>query len=96
MNTPDLQETAALAPLPRYAPSFFDNLPDRVYPRRIPGGIIFGWVRNGVGFGQLTLRVTRGKLEVDAECMGPDFCAEVIKQAISEALPNDQSEPRGL
>lgn len=72
------------------APSFFDKLPDRVYPRRIPGGIVFGWVRNGVGFGQLTLRVTRGRLEVDAECMGPDFCAEVIKQAISEALPNSE------
>jgi 4-hydroxy-3-methylbut-2-enyl diphosphate reductase IspH len=33
----------------------------------------------------LTLRVTRGKLEVDTECMNAGFCAGVVKQAIAEA-----------
>ena len=37
----------------------------------------------------LTLRVTRGKLEVDGECMNSDFCAAVVKQAIDEASPNN-------
>jgi len=38
----------------------------------------------------LTLRVNRGKLEVDDECMNSDFCAAVVKQAIDEASPNTQ------
>lgn len=68
--------------------SLFDGLPDRVRAHRIPGGILFAWTRKGVGFGELTMRVTRGKLVVDTECMGPDFCSGVVRQAISEALPN--------
>ena len=69
-------------------PAFFDRFPNAVSCQRIRGGIIFHWSRNGIGHGMLTLRVTRGKLEVDGECMNSDFCAAVVKQAIDEASPN--------
>jgi hypothetical protein len=64
---------------------YFDSFPNRVSCQRINGGIIFHWCRKGVGHGMLTLRVTRGKLEVDTECMNAGFCAGVVKQAIAEA-----------
>ena len=69
-------------------PAFFDRFPNAVSCQRIRGGIIFHWSRKGIGHGILTLRVTRGKLEVDGECMNSDFCAAVVKQAIDEASPN--------
>lgn len=69
-------------------PAFFDRFPNAVSCQRIRGGIIFHWSRKGIGHGMLTLRVTRGKLEVDGECMNSDFCAAVVKQAIDEASPN--------
>jgi hypothetical protein len=72
----------------------FDGLKNKVYPQRTQGGIVFSWSRKGIGFGQLTLTVNRGKLIVDAECMGPDFCADVVKQAIVEALSNKTDQPR--
>ena len=72
-------------------PAFFDRFPNAVSCQRIRGGIIFHWSRKGIGHGMLTLRVTRGKLEVDDECMNSDFCAAVVKQAIDEASPNTQS-----
>jgi hypothetical protein len=37
--------------------------------------------------------VTRGKLEVDGECMNSDFCAAVVKQAIDEASRAEQWTP---
>ena len=45
-------------------------------------------VAQGIGRGILTLRVTRGRLEVDDECMTSDVCAAVVKQAIDEASWN--------
>ncbi len=69
-------------------PAFFDRFPNAVSCQRIRGGIIFHWSRKGIGHGMLTLRVVRGKLEVDDECMNSDFCAAVVKQAIDEASPN--------
>lgn len=75
-------------------PAFFDRFPNAVSCQRIRGGIIFHWSRKGIGHGMLTLRVTRGKLEVDGECMNSDFCAAVVKQAIEEASPNDQDQQR--
>ena len=75
-------------------PAFFDRFPNAVSCQRIPGGIIFRWSRKGIGHGMLTLRVVRGKLEVDGECMNSDFCAAVVKQAIDEASPNGGDEPR--
>ena len=71
-------------------PAFFYRFPNAVSCQRIRGGIIFHWSRKGIGHGMLTLRVTRGKLEVDDECMNSDFCAAVVKQAIDEASPNTQ------
>ena len=76
-------------------PAFFDRFPNAVSCQRIRGGIIFHWSRKGIGHGMLTLRVNRGKLEVDGECMNSDFCAAIVKQAIDEASPNVKSEPRG-
>lgn len=70
-------------------PAFFDRFPNAVSCQRIRGGIIFHWSRKGIGHGMLTLRVNRGKLEVDGECMNSDFCAAVVKQAIDEASPNN-------
>lgn len=72
-------------------PAFFDRLPNAVSCQRIRGGIIFHWSRKGIGHGMLTLRVNRGKLEVDDECMNSDFCAAVVKQAIEEASPATRS-----
>lgn len=72
-------------------PAFFDRFPNAVSCQRIRGGIIFHWSRKGIGHGILTLRVTRGKLEVDGECMNSDFCAAVVKQAIDEASPATRS-----
>lgn len=72
-------------------PAFFDRFPNAVSCQRIRGGIIFHWSRKGIGHGMLTLRVTRGKLEVDGECMNSDFCAAVVKQAIDEASPATRS-----
>jgi hypothetical protein len=65
----------------------FEKLNDKVTVSRVRGGLIFFWSRKGVGFGSLTLTAKRGKLTVDAECMGPDFCASVVRQAIAEATP---------
>ena len=72
-------------------PAFSDRFPNAVSCQRIRGGVYFPWRRKGIGHGMLTLRVTRGKLEVDDECMNSDFCAAVVKQAIDEASPNTQS-----
>jgi len=72
-------------------PAFFDRFHNAVSCQRIRGGIIFHWSRKGVGHGMLTLRVTRGKLEVDGECMNSDFCAAIVKQAIDEASPATRS-----
>ena len=77
-------------------PAFFDRFPNAVSCQRILGGIIFHWSRKGIGHGMLTLRVTRGKLEVDDEGMNSDFCATVVKQAIDEAsqTTNVQGRPK--
>ena len=71
-------------------PAFFDRFPNAVSCQRIRGGIIFHWSRKGIGHGMLTLRVNRGNLEVDDECMNSAFCAAVVKQAIDEASPNNE------
>ena len=68
--------------------AFLDGFPNAVSCQRILGGITFHWSRKGIGRGILTLRVTRGRLEVDDECMNSDVCAAVVKQAIDEASWN--------
>lgn len=68
--------------------AFLDGFPNAVSCQRIRGGITFHWLRKGMGHGMLTLRVTRGRLEVDDERMNSDFCADVVKQAIDEASWN--------
>lgn len=74
----------------------FSGLSDTVTPRRVRGGIIFWWTRKDVGIGSLTLTVNRGKLVVDAECMGPDFCASIVKQAVVEATQPNTPVSHGL
>lgn len=73
----------------------FDGIPNSVVCQRIPGGMIFHWSRPKVGYGMLTMRVTRNKLEVDTECMGSEFCADVVRQAIEEALAGGPSALSG-
>ena len=74
--------------------AFLDGFPNTVSCQRIRGGITFHWSRKGIGRGILTLRVTRGRLEVDDECMNSDVCAAVVKQAIDEASPNNTDQQR--
>lgn len=62
----------------------FDRLSDRVTVCPIRDGLEFHWTRKGVGFGILTLAFRRGRFSVDSECMGPELCAGVVKQAIEE------------
>ena len=64
----------------------FGNLRDHVAVSPIQDGLVFEWSRNAIGFGQLTLTCKDGKLIVDNECMSPEFCADVVKQAIEESL----------
>jgi hypothetical protein len=64
----------------------FAKVKNRTEVQRVRGGIAFHWSRRGIGWGTLTLRVTRGKLDVDNECMGPAFCASVVRQAIEQSI----------
>ena len=42
--------------------------------------LIIDWSKNGVGFGQLTLKHKEGcTIEIDAECMNIDTVIEIIK-----------------
>jgi len=65
----------------------FEHFPRTVQVMHIPGGIGFQWTRPGVGFGELILLAKHGKLVVYAECMGEEFCLDVIKQAFEERGP---------
>lgn len=53
-------------------------------------GLIFNWSRKGIGFGQLRIFMKDGQFYVDNECMSPEFCADVIKQAIQESLDKEK------
>lgn len=56
-------------------------------------GIAFWWSRKDVGFGSVTLFFDKDdQLLVDNECMSPEFCGEIITQAITEALARQRSE----
>jgi hypothetical protein len=46
--------------------------------------LIVQWNRDGVGFGELTFYVKDGKLHVDTESMGIDFCLDVMRQVFEE------------
>ena len=70
----------------------FDHIKDRVTPIGIPNGILFRWSSKGIGWGELTLQVVRGKLVVDSECCGLDFCAGIVKQAIEQALTEQETD----
>ena len=96
-KTPSVPALSVESRSPSDGIPLFSQLKDTVTASRVRGGIIFWWSRHGVGFGSLTLVAKRGKLTVDAEGMGPDFCAAIVKQAIVEATqPNSSgSQPRG-
>lgn len=59
----------------------FKNCPNTVSVGPATDGIVFRWSRKGIGFGELTLRASNGKLYVDSEGMTDEFCLGVIKQA---------------
>ena len=48
-----------------------------------PGGFIIGWSAMGVGFGELTVSFKDGKIEIDDECMSPEFCDAVMAKLMS-------------
>jgi hypothetical protein len=52
-----------------------------------PGGFIVGWAAKGVGFGELTVGFEGGKIKVDDECMGREFCDAVLKK-LTEVVPS--------
>lgn len=69
--------------------SFLDKFPDapvvvEAFDNERATGLIFKWCRKGIGFGEIVLSVRKadGTLYVDRECMSPEFCAEIVKQAI--------------
>lgn len=62
----------------------FDSLENSVYPVRSQKGIRFEWSITGVGFGLLSLSVTRSKAEIDTECMATDTCVSIMMKAIGE------------
>ena len=86
--------TTPTTPMPIQAPHIplFSQLENTVTTEPAKNGLTFWWSRKGVGFGSLYLGVKNGKLVVDTECMSPEFCAEIIKQAITEALAREKGE----
>lgn len=71
----------------------FSGLENTVEVEHHPRGLTFWWARKGVGFGSLYMGIREdGKFEVDTECMGAEFCAEVVTQAIEKALERQEKE----
>ena len=71
----------------------FSQLENTVTTEPAKNGITFWWSRKGVGFGSVTLSFDKdGQLLVDNECMSPEFCGEIIIQAITEALARQRNE----
>ena len=72
---------------------FWHTLKDDVGVQPTTNGLIFWWSRKDVGFGSVTLSFDKdGQLLVDNECMSPEFCGEIITQAITEAMARQKSE----
>lgn len=71
----------------------FSQLENAVTVESSPRGLTFWWSRKDIGFGSLYMGIGQdGKFVVDTECMSPEFCAEIVKQAITEALARQKSE----
>lgn len=71
----------------------FSQLENAVTVGPSPRGLTFWWSRKGVGFGCLIISLDKDeKFVVDTECMSPEFCGEIVAQAISEALARQKSE----
>jgi len=71
----------------------FDRLRNTVEVVPEKNGLRFWWSRKGVGFGCLTISLDKDeKFVVDTECMSPEFCGEIVAQAITEALARQKSE----
>ena len=71
----------------------FSQLENTVQTTPNGNGIAFWWSRKDVGFGSVTLSFDKGgQLLVDNECMSPEFCGEIIAQAITEAMARQKNE----
>lgn len=49
-------------------------------------GFVIEWSKEGVGFGQLSLRLGANGYELDSECMGESFCNEVLAAFVKKYL----------
>lgn len=71
----------------------FSTLENTAHATQNGNGIAFWWSRKDVGFGFITLSFDKdGQLLVDNEGMSPEFCGEIITQAITEALARQRGE----
>ncbi len=72
---------------------FFNKLPDTAHVEEMNGGLRFLWTRKGIGHGEIVMFFRDGKFVVDTECMSPEFCADIVKQVVEQAL-KEQDEKR--
>lgn len=66
--------------------NFFNSLPRNVFMEPSESGVVFNWSRPGVGFGKITLWNEDGVLHIDTEEMDNEFCLDVLKQVLEEAV----------
>lgn len=50
--------------------------------------VCIAWETRGAGFGTLTFYREGGRLKVDTEAMGREFCQEVLTKLLDQALAN--------
>lgn len=64
----------------------FGKLPNIVAVEGLTNGIVFRWVRTGMGFGEIAFSVKDdNRLHIDTEGMNDQFVLDVIAQALKEA-----------
>lgn len=57
-----------------------------LHPDGEQGVLIIQWSRDGLGFGELTITTRDGKLVLDTECMKLSTVADIMLQALAEAV----------
>lgn len=55
-------------------------------------GFSISWEKDGIGFGELTFRLTKNGFVLDSECMGEEFCNEVFAAFVKQYLPKEHLE----